>query len=379
MAGALDRGKLAGLTDCENLEQLDYLSLQSSIRSDPKIGSNLPKGYFRQDPRSKERILYSQARARRPVTREGEALTLPPEEGVENCPLCQGETTSFIDVAPLSSGHTLINKNLYPVLYPGGEGAPSFEQFSDLSSGRAKGLHFLQWVSTEHDKELHKIPLSDALMVLDRLSCLERFLLHESGDSMPSTIEFEEEEHFGYSTIIKNYGFGAGGSLSHPHQQIVHANVMPLSIAWDLQFKRDRGLSFARFLQENNDSKLDVFEIGPAKVVVPYFMHRPLHSIILIGYKDRQGDLSYLHHLDSEEAEALVISIRKVMTVLIDLMPRMGRLPCFNVLFHCGPIGRMYVEICAHTQERAGLEHMGLSVCQGLAEDSARFLREAML
>ena len=343
---------LAKLTYSTDLDEYDFDGLRAAIRKDDLINPFVPENYVRTDPRNGERVLYSLARAQRPMTTKEE--TRPELRHIDSCPLCNGETTSFIDVTPLSEGHTLINKNLYPAIYPHqmtNEAEPAF------------GMHFLQWSSTLHDKDIHNMPKSDCRIIIDRLALLEEKLLHSAS----------KKEHKAYVGIIKNYGFLAGGSLSHGHQQIVYSNVAPRKIVDDERFLSERSQSFADYLMKTNDESLTIASFGPIKAVTPHFMLRPLHTILLF-----QGEpCEYLHHLSDGQRDGLVEAFGKLLPAIIETMPKIGRLPCFNIVFHCGPIGQMYIEIHAYTQEIAGLEHLGLYVCQGTPEQSAQMLKEA--
>ena len=344
---------LAKLTYSTDLGEYGFDNLLAAIREDTLINPFVPEDYVRTDPRNGERVLYSLARAKRPITnKEWKRAEL---RHVDDCPLCNGETTSFIDVTPLSEGHTLINKNLFPAIYP---------HRKSNESGSAFGMHFLQWSSTVHDRDIHNMPKSDCRIVIDRLALLEEKLLHSAS----------KDEHKAYVGIIKNYGFLAGGSLSHGHQQIVYSNIAPRKIADDQRYLAKHSQSFADYLLANNNESLTIASFGPVKVVTPYFMLRPLQTVLLF-----QGEpCEYLHHLNDEQRDGLVQAFSKLLPAIIETMPEIGRLPCFNIVFHCGPIGRMYVEIHAYTQEIAGLEHLGLYVCQGTPEQSAHILRQAI-
>ena len=344
---------LAKLTYSTDLGEYEFDDFLAAIREDTLIDPFLPKDYVRTDPRNGERVLYSLARAKRPIRTKEEARA--ELRHIDSCPLCNGETTSFIDVTALSEGHTLINKNLFPAIYPhskNNEAEPAF------------GMHFLQWSSTIHDRDIHNMPKGDCRIVIDRLALLEEKLLHSASS----------KEHKAYVGIIKNYGFLAGGSLSHGHQQIVYSNVAPRKIVDDECYLAKHSHSFADYLVKRNDESLTVASFGPVKAVTPYFMLRPLQTILLF----QGAPCEYLHHLDDEQRDGLVEAFGKLLPAIIETMPEIGRLPCFNIVFHCGPIGRMYVEIHAYTQEIAGLEHLGLYVCQGTPEQSALMLRQAI-
>jgi hypothetical protein len=82
-----------------------------------------------------------------------------------------------IDVTDLSKGFTFINKNLFPILFPGGSFETSLPDMPDSAGMPAHGFHFLQWTSSQHDKDWHNMPRSDRIVVLKRLAALEKKLL----------------------------------------------------------------------------------------------------------------------------------------------------------------------------------------------------------
>jgi hypothetical protein len=105
----------------------------------------------------------------------------------KECSVCQGKTTGVIDVADLSEGFTFINKNLFPILYP------LEMRDSDNPANKpgpedrlAYGLHFLQWTSSQHNKDWHNMPLADRVVVLKRLAVLEKKLLSATVGGMPA-------------------------------------------------------------------------------------------------------------------------------------------------------------------------------------------------
>ena len=61
-------------------------------------------------------------------------------------------------------------------------------------------------------------------------------------------------------------------------------------------------------------------------------------------------------------------------------MPERGREVAYNLVFHNGVAGGLYVEVLPWMQERGGYESLGLGLCEGTPESAAervrRFLRE---
>ncbi|MDI6760313.1 MAG: hypothetical protein QMD05_05765 [Candidatus Brocadiaceae bacterium] len=378
----------AVLVEFDDISKVNPEELLRGVGSDHAIARNAPLRHFQIDPRNGDRVVYSEARARRPHDTkkvENEILPLRYAQGQNDsisggCVVCEGKTTSVVDITPTSEGFTFINKNLFPVTYPFSEGTDGEGPFS--STGQlAIGTHFLQWPSNLHDKDLDNMSLEDTFIVLKRLCILERNILHFAGSAMPLGHVHADGNHYGYIGVIKNVGRLVGGSLVHGHHQIVHTNVKPRKILDDQRFKEQHGHGFSQYLLAHNPKEYHVKEYqGGVVLLVPYFMRRPLDAMIL--FRDGRGTLQraptkdYLHHLSDEELYSLGEALRDVMSALKILMPRMGRELAYNWVIHEGDIGGMYVEILPWTQEMGGYEQLGMYLCQGRPESTVNYYRE---
>ena len=351
--------------DFEDIREVSYENIVGVVKKDKGITQFKPDNICKIDPRNSERIIYSLIRAKRPHDNKPSEVKVKEK----SCVVCDGKTTAIIDKHPLSRGFTFINKNLFPVLYPEDFGN---KPFSEVGKGiktegeKGTGLHLLQWSSNYHDKDISNMPLSDVEIVLERLAAVEGFLLHSKSSFMPSTKKYEKEEHYGYVGIIKNYGRLVGGSLVHGHQQIVHTNIMPRKIKDDLDFKEKYGTRFSAFMLENNPPELTLKDLDTLRVIVPYFMRRPLDVMIL--FKDTCKN--YLHDLCKEEIKDLSYALKTVLCAVPELMAKIGREPAYNVIFHNGPDVGLYTEIFPYTQETGGYEHLGMYLCQGSPENT---------
>lgn len=352
MSQQLDREALTSILQVENLESLSFSEVVELTRGE--IEEFLPDGTYRIDPRNGDRVLYHASRARRPHDNvpASEEETIPERE----CLICQGDTTGVIDVAELSEGFTFINKNLFPILYP-------FEDQEMVS-----GLHFLQWTSSQHDKDWHNMPLADCVVVMERLAALEEKLLEGSGGMS----RVSPGEGGDFVVIIKNYGHLVGGSLIHGHQQIAFSSVMPRRFWNNRRFQQERGEIFSAYMLRENPPELVVKDYGPAVLVVPYFMRRPYDMMLLIKDTDRQ----YLHELSEPELEAVAECWHDAIGAIRAIMPRIGREIAYNVVTDNGPGAGLYFEFLPYTQEIGGVEHLGFFVCQERPERAAERLRE---
>ncbi len=389
----LSREGLDRQTEASRLEDISLEELWGIFRDEPAVAGNAPDARCQIDPRDGALVLYNSKRAKRPHDNQapppgggaaaaGNAAGAPaegaPGEGApavpeKPCPVCEGKTTGIIDRAPLSEGETFINKNLFPILYPPekvqGEwlGEPLYSD--PTHHGRvAYGMHFLQWTSSFHDRDWQNMPLEDRCVVLQRLAVLERKLLFESEGRMPPSSQWQsQKETSGFVSVIKNYGAPVGGSLVHGHQQIGWSNIMPRSFYNDWCFFLRHHRPFSDYLLRENPDPLTVRDYGKAILKVPYFMKRPYNMVLLVEDTGKQ----YLCELDEDEIEALAEGIRDSIRAVLDIMPRIGREPAYNLVLHSGPGAGLYLEILPYTQETGGFEQLGLWVCQGNPRQAA--------
>jgi galactose-1-phosphate uridylyltransferase len=378
MSQQLDRETLANILQAENVEGLSFPELVSLFQEEKGISKSLPDGVYQIDPRNGDRIIYHSSRARRPHdNRPSPSSDL---EFEQQCVICQGHTTGIIDVADLSQGFTFINKNLFPILYPLG-----IDRSNHLVSGGVQapvpegrpsyGFHFLQWTSSQHDRDWHNMPLSDNVVVMKRLAALEKKLLTDSGGFMPATETWGDlPGRHGFVLIIKNYGHLVGGSLSHGHQQIAFSNVMPRRIWDDWCFEREKGEPFSAYLLRETPSELIIRDYGPATLLVPYFMRRPFDMMLLLKDTSRK----YICELTEAEIAAVAEGWHDATQAIRLIMPEIGREIAYNVTTHNGPGAGLYFEFLPYTQEIGGVEHLGLFVCQGNPKSVAARIRELL-
>lgn len=383
----LSRESLSKILRNSNIEDLSYYELAELIRSEQGVSDNIPESTCQVDPRNGERILYSLVRSRRPHDNHHDpSSSLSVSDGSdlssrykEHCVICEGETTGVVDVVDLSEGFTLINMNLYPVLYPSGDSSlPALSPnapFPGPEGIPAAGLHLLQWTSSFHDTDWHNMPQTDRFIAMQRLAALEKQLLTTSDGIMPEVKSGSDRAGcFGYVSIIKNSGCQVGASLAHGHQQIAFSNIMPNRIAQNLCFERERGETFCAYLLRENPPLLMVHDYGPAVLIVPYFMRRPFNMMLL--FKDVSK--GYIHELTSSELKAAADSWHDAICVFNKVLPSIGREIAFNIITHNGPGAGLYFEFLPYTQETGGYEHLGLAICQSDPFNAANQIRGIM-
>jgi galactose-1-phosphate uridylyltransferase len=366
---------LEPILQAHSLEDLSATAIFELFRREEQLHRYLPDAVFQVDPRDGTLITYNSARSRRPhdnVVEIEEEAVLPDKL----CPICEGNTTGVIDVTPLSKGFTFINKNLFPVLYPAASVSKAGNREDTMTQGGdAYGLHLLQWTSSYHDKDWQNMPLSDRVVVMERLAALERKLLFESEDLMPvAEPSNDHHEAHGFVSVIKNFGSLVGGSLVHGHQQIAFSNIMPRKFRNNLNFLQRNGKYFTEFLLQENDEELLVKDYGEVLLLVPYFMRRPYDMLLVVKDVEKQ----YLCELTPAELVALAEGWHDAIGAMLDVMRLIDKEPAYNVTVNNGPGAGIYVEFLPYTQETGGFEHLGLWVCQDNPHNVAAHLRETI-
>jgi len=373
----LDREQLQQILQCERLEDLSTARLEGLFREEEQIGRFLPDGVYRVDPRDGAVVVFNAARARRPHD-NAEPPTEPEEDGA-NDPICRGETTGVIDVAPLSEGFTFINKNLFPALYPFDEAqsaaAPGGNGQGDGDGLSPRGMHLLQWTSSYFDRDWFNMPQSDRRIALQRLAALEGKLLLDDSAGYPVSGETAEgRPTHGYVLVIKNQGRLVGGSLAHGHQQILYSNLKPRHVARNERFEKERGETFAAYMLRENPAGLTVKDYGAAVLMVPYFMRRPYNTLLILKDPRRR----HLCECSEEEIDVLAQAWGEMTSAIMAVMPAIGKTTAYNVTVSNGPGAGLYCEFLPYTQETGGFEHLGLWVCQDNPQQVAPRLRELM-
>ncbi|MEE9200768.1 MAG: hypothetical protein V3V45_04915 [Candidatus Brocadiales bacterium] len=361
--------------DYEDVGRANFEEIINTIALDPLIAQYKPSSHYQVDPRNGDRVLYSEARTKRPH----DTPHAPAEKGPntsKGCIVCEAKITSIIDTAPISEGFTFINKNLFPVVYPFEIGAAE----DDLSANplartghQAAGTHFLQWPSNLHGSDYHNMSQEDVLVVLERLCMFEQKLLHSPDSGMPLSHRLPDGDHYGYIGIIKNVGRLVGGSVSHGHNQIMHSNLKPRTLENNETFKQNFGQDFSAYILNENPPEYTLKDYGHGVVLlVPYFLKRPLQALIVVG----EASGSYLHHLDTETLNSLCTALREISRAVVELMPRLGRELAYNWIMHEGDTGGMYIEVLPWTQEMGGYEQLGIFLSQTTPATTVKYYRE---
>ena len=373
MKRALSPDDLSSILEASDLDELSMADIAARFRQEKGSASAAPDGRWACDPRTGDIVVFNPARARRPHDWSAAPSTSTAEK---TCPICEGKTTGILDVHPLSEGVTFINKNLFPCFYPHtGTGEAPAVVVSDAPSNAetTSGLHFLQWTSSVHGRDWHNLSPRDGAVVLRRLAALERKLLMESEGLMPETTMYNPGcRTFGFVSIIKNYGAPVGGSLAHGHQQIVLSNTLAAAVHRDRTFLLRTGESFAAHLLAATPGSLVVRDLNAARLLVPYYMKRPYQTAVVLADTAKR----FLFELTEPELSDVAELWCDAARAMVAILPRIGKVPAYNILVHNGPSGGLYIEFLPYSQETGGYERLGLYVCHETPDGAAETLRE---
>lgn len=369
--GQLTRELLATILQSEHLDDRPLSDWIAWFREELGSGGFLPDGFCVSDPRTADRVVFNASRATRPLDNRiepGSKVPPPP------CIVCNAKLTKVLDVADLSDGFTLINKNLYPITYPsvinaGPETPDAARWMPDGIS--SYGLHLLQWTSSHHEADWHNMSPPDRKIVVDRLAALEEKLLTESEGLFPAATTWGGPSGMsGFVQIIKNSGAPVGGSVYHGHQQIALTNVMPRKARDDWRFENENEEKFTTYLLRTNPPELTLRDYGSAVLLVPYFMRRPYDMMFVL----RDTSKRYLHQLSDIERSALADAWRDGIRLMRGALQSIGRHVAYNIVAHTGPGAGIYLEFLPYSQEVGGFEQSGLWSCQSHPHRAAEWL-----
>lgn len=373
----LTKQQIQDLIFTPSIDQLSIDLLVEQMLVDEQITRFIPDSKCQLDPRDGELIVYNSSRAKRIHTVITDQAQTQHSDN-KDCPICQGKSTSIIDIADLSEGFTFINNNFYPIFFPSEELEQEHVEnalYPDPTrTGRlSHGFHFLQWSSSEHHKDWHNMPIADCVILMQRLAALEKKLLCESEQMMPPSYSGNEKNAtYGYVSIIKNFGAAAGASLTHGHQQVGYSNIMPRRFYNNLCFQNRHQLTFTDYMLRENPAQLLIKDYVEAVLLVPYFMRRPYDMLLMLKDSSKQ----HLYQLTIPELNALANGIQQAVKAILQIMPQMGKTPSYNLAFNNGPGAGIYIEVLPKIQLRGGFEQLGLWVCQAEQFQVAEELRE---
>ena len=329
------------------------------------------ENFIRQDPISKEWVIYSTSRKNRPHDRVMESSHSKPSAYDKNCPFCPGNEKMVASVSdeinnPEGTGwlsRAVANK--FPAL---DQSAPTqrHREGMYLCMG-GYGRHEVIIENPNHAKDISQYNDDELLSVIE--------IYHKRYLAMMS------DAYIVMVTIFRNHGIRAGTSLAHPHSQIIGSPTVPRNIRIQEQISEtyfdDNGICIYCDLikSELKYEKRIITQNRSFVSFVPYAAKVPYEVWILpLRHTAVFGDIK-----DGEKedfASILKTTLSKLYRLLED--------PDYNYIIHSfsryranEPHIHWFLQIVPRLLTPAGFElGSGFRINPSIPEDDARLLKE---
>jgi UDPglucose--hexose-1-phosphate uridylyltransferase len=327
---------------------------------------------IRRDRVTREWVIYSRSRAKRPhdLRREaGSVRKLPRHQ--PDCPFCPGNEDGLGEIlfeTPGSNKYgwfTRVIANKYPALVPEGSTIRRSEGLCVSLDGF--GRHEVIIDSPRHDRDLAAMDSQELAAVVATYH--QRYLAHTESDHSMMTI------------IFRNHGVRAGTSLIHPHSQVVTTPVVPAMIRlreteaqryWDSMGR----CVYCQIMEEELSQGKRLLRDSPRFLAfVPFAARVPMEMWVMP--KRHAADFGDASQGDLEElAEVLGYLLGRLHDLMND--------PDYNLVINTAarhrrnePYLHWYLTITPRLTTMAGFEiGSGMNINPSLPEDDARFLNQ---
>lgn len=273
---------------------------------------------FRQDLVSGEWVLIAPERAKRPDTLKKADFYQPKD----SCPFedLSKNGNEIVWTHPNGDNWEIaVTKNKYPAVRHGTCGPVL--KFGPYNVSEGVGEHDL-FILRDHDKMLSDLN-SDEMLSLVR-TYLKRYR------------EVSKEDCIEYIMIFHNQGHEAGGSVYHPHSQLISTPILPPFIsrifhgAHDFYKKNNKHVFGLMIDWEKEQGKRIIFENEFFIAFCPFASLFPYQVLILP--KNREAHFSQI----SEEAER---PFAEAMSTVLKKINKGLDNPSFNYFIHSAPVG----------------------------------------
>ncbi|MCS7151501.1 MAG: galactose-1-phosphate uridylyltransferase [Endomicrobia bacterium] len=325
---------------------------------------------IRQNIATKEWVVISTERAKRPedfkTTKEKKVLP----EISEKCPFCPGNEhmtpyETYVVNDEYGKWKIRVIPNKYPAVLQ--EGTVEFKVSGIKRSVTGVGSAEVIIESAKHNVVLPLMPEKDIEQIIKVYR--ERYLAAEKDKRIKMVI------------IFKNYGEQAGASIEHPHSQLIAIPVVPFHIRYRIEeamryYDETGKCVFCVMLEEElRLQERIVVETGHFVSFVPYAALAPFHMWLL----PRRHTESF-GEITDEEITDLAKNLKLTLSKLYYGLDN----PDYNFVIRSVPVNEKgkeyyhwYITIMPRLIKTAGFEiGTGMSINCSLPEDNARFLRE---
>jgi UDPglucose--hexose-1-phosphate uridylyltransferase len=262
------------------------------------------------------------ARARRP----GALLAAPPDDGVEECPFCEGNEREtppeVLAVAP--AGREADSPGWRVRVVPN-----KFPAFSAAAGRQEIVVH-----CPCHRRSLAELGTKE---------------LHDVADAWRRRADSARSEGFRYLHAFVNEGRAAGASRAHSHSQLVWLPDVPPAVAHELERSQGGCVVCSLLERELADGSRVVANEGGMVVLCPYASRAPYELLVAPRHCEA----------DAFQSELLGVALDSTAAAVRSLHGLEGPVP-LNAWLHTSPFdeasGHWHVEVLPRLTILAGLE-----------------------
>jgi UDPglucose--hexose-1-phosphate uridylyltransferase len=330
-----------------------------------------PESFIRQDPISKEWVIYSVSRKNRPHDRVVKSLNKPVVSYDKNCPFCPGNEKMVAvikDEIKNPNGSGWLSRavdNKFPALSQAAQ-TQRCKKGNYLCMG-GYGQHEVIIENPDHSKDIPQYNVNELTSVIE--------IYHRRYLAMMN------DNHIVMVTIFRNHGVNAGTSLVHPHSQIIGSPTVPRYIRIQEQISEtyfdDNGICIYCDLinSELECDKRIICRNNSFVSFVPYAAKVPFEIWILPC-----RHTALFGNIRENEKEDLAMILKKILSKLCSLLND----PDYNYIIHTftryradEPHIHWFLQIVPRLLTPAGFElGSGFHINPSIPEDDARKLKE---
>jgi len=333
---------------------------------------------LRQDPATKQWVIFARERAKRPHDFIS-LKTIPPLPPYKaECPFCAGnenmtppEIMAYRQGGPANSPGwwTRVIPNRFPALNPQGS----------LSREEEGGLFRKMDGVGQHEVIIETPQHNLCIALMDDRQIEEILLAYRE-----RYLALREDPRYKLIIIFKNHGLAAGTSIEHPHSQLVAMPIVPLTIRFRFEkaanhFDDNGTCVYCDMLREGlQASPRVVMETNRFVVFHPFASRAPFETWIIP--KEHQASFGTISMEDAKEFA------RVLKTTLLKMYKGLNN-PDFNYIIQTAPIKdehedyfHWHLQILPRLATPAGFElGTGMFINTALPEETAAFMRNVAI
>jgi UDPglucose--hexose-1-phosphate uridylyltransferase len=273
-----------------------------------------------------DKVIIAKIRSERPKS----DLIKTEDEDITKCPFCK-ETDTKLTPAKLvyykdengDLSKTQETEENYienwiikaiPNLYPAFDVEDIPPKFNDIyiKSEKAYGIHEVVLDTPEHNNYFH---LKNSEMIINLFNFYkDRF------------IELSKEEGVEYISISKNHGSKSGGTILHPHSQIIASQFIPNSILEELsKLESEDTCLYESIIESEKKSLRYVCENNDAIAICPFASTVPYEVWVF-----PKKHVNSIGQLECAELECIGLTVRDVVRAISQIFENVS----YNIVFN---------------------------------------------